>query len=256
MPDHTGLGLAAPADAAALPPLDPATRPAMMVLGASGLGAPLAQSSRSGEAAPVQAASAPSQVAPMATQPLPAVAPSTHGSTPAAAERTLRSQQGPVQASAAPAPQGYVLATAAMPVMPTSAPASGPRTQLAGTAPLAPPSVAAPPSKLAPGESIPVVGAPPRPRRRLTMPGAEAGILPLVAVGVLFAAIGVAITLWLTLREPDAKVASPTTIPAPVQRPAPAQTSTWSDSDERAHPGIHTTSHTPQPPPKHPTKGH
>jgi hypothetical protein len=165
-----------------------------------------------------------------------------------------------VLASAAPAPQGYVLATTAMPVMPSSAPTSGPRTQVQGTAPPAPLSLPAPPSNLAPGESIPVVAAPPRPRRRLALPGAETGILPLVAVGVVFAAIGVAITLWLTLREPEAKVGTPATIPAPVQRPAPTQTPTWSDSDDPsqrgAHPGPHATSHTPQPPPKHPTKGH
>ena len=230
---------------------DPATRPAMMVLGAAGLGAPLAPSSRSG--ATTQPAFAPAQPIPAP----PHGGPQTQASTPVG-ERTLRSVQGPSPANFAPAPQGYVLATTVMPAVHTPLPTSGPRTQLTGTAPPVPPSLPVPSSNLAPGESIPVVAAPPRPRRRLTLPGSESGLLPLIAVGVLFAGIGVGITLWITLRDPDARVNAPTTAPAP--RPTPTSTSNWSDGDldlgqRGAHPGLHATTHAPQPPPRRPTKG-
>ncbi len=118
-------------------------------------------------------------------------------------ERTLQSVQGLEGAGAAVTPQGYVMATAVMPqaVLPVPAPereasassrSGGPRTQLSGVAPSLP---------LAPGESIPVLSAP---SHRRTLPGTEIAVLPLVLVGVVFAAIGVGVTLWLMLSNSDA----------------------------------------------------
>ena len=97
--------------------------------------------------------------------------------------------------------QGYVLATAVIQAPPSAA-APGPRTQLSGVAP--PPPPAPPPAPLAPGESVPVVAAPPPPKRRYTLPGTEISVWPLVGVGVVFAAIGVGLTLYFMLRSnPD-----------------------------------------------------
>jgi len=117
------------------------------------------------------------------------------------AERTLRSVQGLEGAGATVAPQGYVMATTALPQVHlpqasadqeagTSSRSPGPRTQLSGVAPL----------PLAPGESVPVVPAPPRPSR---YSGTGVSVLPLVLVGVVFAALGVGLTLWLMLSNTE-----------------------------------------------------
>ena len=73
------------------------------------------------------------------------------------------------------------------PVIPMARPAGavrGPPTQPAGMAPLAP------------GESILVVA----PSRRAREPG-ELNLLPLVLVGVVFAALGIGLTLWIMLAD-------------------------------------------------------
>ncbi len=227
----------------------------MMVLGASGLGAPLSPSTTSDVAAAPNVAPAP---------PIPPPQPSAPGG-----ERTLRSVQGPQLASAALAPQGYVLTTTVMPEIHAPAPRSGPRTQVAGIAPPVPSPPSAPSSRLAPGESILVVAAPPPPRRRHTLPGTDISLVPLLAVGALFAAIGVGITLWFMLGNPDAIVGTPMPAPtvlAPITSPTAAGTATGDgdlDLGQRgAHPGLHATPHTPPHapvpprPPVHPTKVH
>jgi serine/threonine-protein kinase len=139
--------------------------------------------------------------------------------SPKAEEHTLKSVAGPEANGAAVEPQGYPVPEAAMPA-PLAAPraggARGPRTQLSGVA------------EPAPGESIPVVDAPP-PRRR-TLPGSDVSVWPLVLVGVVFAAIGVTVTLLLMLQDaPDATVVPATSAehreqsPHPATHPAPHQ---------------------------------
>ncbi len=67
----------------------------------------------------------------------------------------------------------------------------------------------APPSALAPGESVKVMPAPPPPpRRRVTLPGTEISVIPLVLVGLLFAGIGVGVTLWFMLHDQSLTEAS------------------------------------------------
>jgi serine/threonine-protein kinase len=144
--------------------------------------------------------------------------PSAKSAQQALGERTLRSIAGPEIAGAAVEPQGYaVAATAAQsPPAPRAGAGAGPRTHVSGTAI----------SERAPGESIPVIDAPPPPTRRRTLPGTDVSVWPLVLVGVLFAAIGVSVTLWFMLGEaPDANAPSPAshpaTHPAPHEHPAP-----------------------------------
>jgi hypothetical protein len=89
------------------------------------------------------------------------------------------------------APQGYAVAPpASSPLVVPPASRPGARTQLAGAA-----------APLAPGESIPVLQAPPR--RPRTLPGTEIRVVPLILVGVVFAAIGVAVTLVFMLSAPS-----------------------------------------------------
>ncbi len=111
------------------------------------------------------------------------------------AERTLRSEQAVGGAGAAVAPQGYVMATTEvaavhLPAEAGQAVSRSPRTLLEGLAPVA----------RSPGESIPVL---PAPTRRSTLPGTEIAVLPLVLVGVVFAALGVGLTLWLMLSNTE-----------------------------------------------------
>jgi serine/threonine-protein kinase len=169
------------------PPLDdPATRAA----------------GHAGGDAPATAPGPATPDAPATTQPAPTPSPET---APAAglAERTLRSQMGPEGPGQVVPAQGYVVATSVIQAPPSAA--AGPRTQLSGIAPPpAPPAPPAQPAPLAPGESVPVVAAPPKPKRRYTLPGTEIGVWPLVGVGVLFAALGVGLTLYFMLRQnPD-----------------------------------------------------
>jgi serine/threonine-protein kinase len=153
-----------------------------------------------GPAAPVPAASA---VAPSVAAITP-TAPSSLGVVLAqaaapllAGETTLRSVVGAEAAGAAVAPQGYAVTPVAAPAVArapgkSSSKKGGPRTQLSGAAVVGPP---------APGASVPVVAARPAPRRRRTLPGTDIRVWPLVLVGVLFAGIGVSITLWFMLHE-------------------------------------------------------
>jgi eukaryotic-like serine/threonine-protein kinase len=179
------------------PSVDPTTRPAMMMPPA--MGAPPAST-------------------------LPAPSPSLEMPAPQqpSAERTLRSVQN-LEGAGVPAPQGYVMVTTVMPQVPapraspydSDPPSSGPsrprgpRTQLSGVAPSLP---------LAPGESIAVLAAP---ARRLTLPGTEVAVLPLVLVGVVFAALGVGLTLWLMLRDasPDDPIGTPAATTSSAREP-------------------------------------
>ena len=116
-------------------------------------------------------------------------------SRPPGAERTLRSELGAEALDAVVAPQGYSVPETRPPEPPRAGRAPGPRTQ---------PSGIAPPSTRAPGESIPVVDAPPPPPRRRTLRGTDVSVLPLVVVGIVFATIGVSVTLWFMLRDAPA----------------------------------------------------
>jgi serine/threonine-protein kinase len=223
--------IAVVADPSTRQPIETETRPAMMVLGAAGLGAPL--QSAAGGAGTVDPAlraalePAPASVAaqPAGSPPIPLTA--VHPQAPAGGERTLRSVQGPEGQGRAVEPQGYSMATTALPQMtgPASVPvvsAPGPRTQLSGAAP--------PSTPLAPGESIPVVEPPaPPPRRPLTWPGTDIRVLPLVIVGLIFASIGAASYLaWYLFSDPGAVAdsAGSTSSPAPrdTSRAAPRST--------------------------------
>jgi hypothetical protein len=212
--EHTAYAMAAPAiaaperTAAASPvaiqttataptpaPLspDPTTRPAMMVLGAAGIGAPLSAS-----------ASAETVLAVPAAAVIAAIDPAIAAAPPG--DRTLRSAQGPEADGVPVKPHGVAVATGAVAIAPPSVVAPGPRTQVAGAVPL-------------PGASVPVVAAP---RRTRTIPGTKISVWPLVAVGALFAAIGVAITLWIMLRAPA---------PVPDSTLSPSGTADPNDAD-------------------------
>jgi serine/threonine-protein kinase len=211
-------------DAPTRPVIDATTRPAMMVLGAAGLGAPLA----------------PSPAAAVAAEPDPRT--TAAASSSPVGVRTLRSVLGPEGQGHTVSAQGYAVATpapvAVLTPTPLSAPghdggrshSPGPRTQVSGVAPPVPP----PPLPLAPGESIPVLPAPPPPKRRHTLPGTEISVWPLVAVGVVFAGIGVALTLWLMLRGLDPSdmatyqipTVAPTIVEPKTARPPPHGTAT------------------------------
>jgi eukaryotic-like serine/threonine-protein kinase len=176
-------------DAAPAPLDDPGTQRAMMVLGAAGLGAPLA-SPRPAPAVAEVAAPAPGS----ARRPEPAPPSSSTGaSVPTEpgpprklGERTLRSEMGPEASGGHVAPQGYTVAPVSAPLVLPPASRPGARTQVAGAMPMAP------------GESIPVLAAP---RRARTLPGTEIRVVPLVLVGVVFAAIGVGTTLFFMLSD-------------------------------------------------------
>jgi serine/threonine-protein kinase len=138
--------------------------------------------------------------------------PSAKSAQQALGERTLRSIAGPEAGRTVVEPQGYAVAAAAAPSPPAprAGAGAGPRTQVSGIAS----------SERAPGESIPVIDAPPPPTRRHVLPGTDVSVWPLVLVGVIFAAIGVSVTLWFMLGEaPDANLPSPAAHPA--AHPAP-----------------------------------
>jgi eukaryotic-like serine/threonine-protein kinase len=235
------------------PSLDPVTHPAAMVLGAAGLGDLFAPSPAGADA--VSPALAPTHDGGSPASP-PVLAPS--GPT---GERTLRSVQTPELAGMPVAPQGYVVATAPMPVPRASGPRAGPRTQVAGVAPPPPP----PSVPLAPGESIPILAAPPPPRRRHTLPGTEISVVPLLVVGVLFAAIGVGVTLWFTLLRagPNEGSTAPSTTSVAATATATAPAADGESDIHGTRPGQHST-HGPSPmimpPPPHapppPPHGH
>jgi tRNA A-37 threonylcarbamoyl transferase component Bud32 len=146
------------------------------------------------------------------------------GYTPGS-ERTMRSHgvTAPVK------PAGYVVT----PEIPMARPAGavrGPPTQPAGVAPLAP------------GESIPVVA----PSLRAREPGAL-NLLPLVLVGMVFAALGIGLTLWLMLGGPgETTAASPTAEPS--SEPTSDVGTRW---PLHAPPHPHATSTATAPSPKH-----
>ncbi len=95
---------------------------------------------------------------------------------------------------------------AVTPEIPMARPAGavrGPPTQPTGVAPLAP------------GESIQVVA----PSRRAPDPS-QLNLLPLVLVGVVFAGLGVGLTLWLMLKDGAAETtAAPTATVEPSNEP-------------------------------------
>jgi hypothetical protein len=147
-------------------------------------------------------------------------------SLPPGADRTLRSRLGPEASGEHVEPQGYAVHV----VEPVHAtPRSGgarsggrsPSTQLSGVAVPEP----------APGESVPVLAAPPPPPRRISLNGTEVRVWPLVLVGVVFAAIGVGITLAVMLGD------------APADEPSHPQ---HGGPPHAAQPGQH-----PAPPPHH-----
>jgi hypothetical protein len=167
-----------------------------------------------------------------------------------AGERTMRSQAGPEADGAAVGPQGYAVPSGGLPARRATSP--GPRTQQSGLAPAA----------SAPGESVLVLPAPPPPPRRHTLPGTEISVWPLVIVGIVFAAIGVAVTLWLMLgaasSSSDTASTAPTNEPgdpaanghasAHPQRPAPATTPT-TPTTPTMRGGLLTPTHVPLKPP-------
>jgi serine/threonine-protein kinase len=165
---------------------DPTTKPAMAVQPSDGVSL---VSSSSVPTLPTPPTGAQPQRAPVEAAPPPGPSP----------ERTMRSaygaEGGPVHV------HGFAAPTAAIAPSPPSVATSGPRTQVAGAMPV----------PLPPGASVPVV---PAPKRSRTLAGGDTNVLPLVLVGVLFAALGVGITLWFMLRSapnPDTAATSPTT---------------------------------------------
>src|SRR5262249_14913989 len=100
----------------------------------------------------------------------------------------------------------------------------------------------------APGESVPVVDAPPPPTRRRVLPGTDVSVWPLVIVGVIFAALGVSVTLWVMLWDaPDANA------PLPGERREPSSIG----SHPTTHPAPHEPApheHSPTPAPAHPSR--
>jgi serine/threonine-protein kinase len=171
-------------------------------------------------------------------------------SPPVAGERTLRSQAGPEADGAVVEPQGYAVASAVSVVKRATSP--GPRTQQSGVAPM----------PAAPGESVPVLPAPPLPpRRRRTLPGTEISVWPLVIVGLVFATIGVAVTLWLMLGSERSSNETPAVPSSTAQPSEPAETII------NGHPTAHAPQHptpalthggglAPQHNPAKPTHGH
>ena len=153
------------------------------------------------------------------------------------AERTLRSEHSP-DGGAPPRAAGYIVATRA--VLPPARPAGaspGPRTVPAGTEPLPPDSL--PESLLGrpgagplPGASIPVV----QPSRYRTLTGSEPHVGLLVLVGVLFAALGVGLTLWFMLRGTAHPANANATATASAEPQEPAGVGP-------AFPGIHQRPH-------------
>jgi serine/threonine-protein kinase len=147
-------------------------------------------------------------------------------------ERTLRSQGvvAPVK------PAGYSV-PAVIPLARPPGAAHGPPTQPAGVAPLAP------------GESIPVVA----PTRRAREPG-EMRLWPLVLVGVVFAAIGIGVTLWLTIGSHLVETGPPVASAEPSSEPPADTGSRW---PLRAPPRSTAPPHTTAVPPKqHPKPTH
>ncbi|MFT3775251.1 MAG: protein kinase [Minicystis sp.] len=105
---------------------------------------------------------------------------------PPGANTTLKSASPPEGVPSAVRPHGYAVPAAAL--VPAAVPAgatAASHTQPAGAEPLPP------------GASIPVV----QPARSRTIAGAEPNVALLVLVGIVFAALGVGLTLWLMLRN-------------------------------------------------------
>ena len=200
---------------------------------------------------PVGAAAPPdASGAPIAQIPITPVA--TGGYVPGA-ERTMRSEQSP-EGLAPPRAAGYIVATT--PVLPVARPAGsspGSRTVPAGTEP-APPEVpdSIPSSLLGrpgagplPGESIPVV----RPPRTRTFAGAEPNVGLLILVGIVFAALGVGLTLWFMLRGPGEALTAGAAASASAEPAEPVGLGP-------AFPGIHQRpTHTAAPPHQAPPPG-
>jgi eukaryotic-like serine/threonine-protein kinase len=172
--------------------------------------APIADTLRPGPIVQADTAPVPSSAVPTpepTTRPMTQVPvhdePPPHAPSPGyapGAERTMRSQGviAPVKAT------GFVVT----PEIPMARPAGavrGPPTQPTGVAPLAP------------GESIQVVA----PSRRAPDPS-QLNLLPLVLVGVLFAGLGVGLTLWIMLKDGAAETTAvaPTATVEPSNEPA------------------------------------
>ena len=182
-------------------------------------------------------------------QPLPqiAVTPRVTGGLAPGTARTMRSEQSP-DGGAPPRAAGYIVAAAApvLPAAPHAGSAPGSRTVPAGTEPLPPDSL--PESLLGrpgagplPGASIPVV----QPSRSRTLSGVEPHAGLLVLVGIVFAALGVGLTLWFMLRGTGstASAGGAATVSAEPQEVGPA------------FPGIHQRPHSSSQPHAAPPSG-
>ena len=256
--DERGLSALAitPAPASLrVPQLDPVTRPATAIGAAASDDAPrtaIPSTTRGAGSPPIgaPAGEAPAVSAVEASLPQIPMHPRADETprSPGMGERTLRSMLGPEAKGAPVAPQKYAVPTAALPQAPRVGASPGPRTQLSGTAPPDPP-----PAPLAPGESIPVLAAPPPPRTRATLPGTEISVWPLVIVGVVFAAIGVSVTLWFTLQRSGDGTSPPiaTTSVAPAE-PGDPTIGPRATSRPASHtPAPHSPGLQPQPQPTH-----